>query len=41
MTLKDADLERWAVLYGRLALGIAFLSGVADRFGLWRGRNLG
>src|SRR5580692_9398636 len=30
-----------ALLYARAALGIGFLSGVADRFGLWRGRNVG
>jgi putative oxidoreductase len=28
-------LERAAVFYSRLALGAAFLSAVADRFGLW------
>jgi putative oxidoreductase len=33
--------ERFAILYARLALGAAFLSGVADRFGLYRGRNVG
>ena len=27
--------ERWAVLYARIALGSAFLSAVASRFGLW------
>lgn len=27
--------ERWAVLYTRIALGTAFLSAVASRFGLW------
>lgn len=30
-----------AFLYARVTLGIAFLSGIADRFGLWRGRNVG
>lgn len=30
---------RWARLYGRLALGAAFLSGVAARFGLWGSRS--
>ncbi len=30
-------LERWGVLYARLALGAAFLSAVASRFGLWHG----
>jgi putative oxidoreductase len=33
--------ERWAILSLRLALGVAFLSGIADRFGLYRGRNVG
>lgn len=28
-------------LYARLALGAAFLSGIADRFGLYTGRNVG
>ncbi len=28
-------LERTAILYARLALGAAFLSAVASRFGLW------
>ena len=36
-----ATWERWAFIYLRLALGVAFLSGIADRFGLWRGRNIG
>lgn len=34
-------LNEWAFLYARITLGIAFLSGIADRFGLWRGRNVG
>jgi putative oxidoreductase len=34
-------LVDWAFLYARATLGIAFLSGIADRFGLWRGRNVG
>jgi len=33
--------EKMANLYARIALGIGFLSGIADRFGLWRGRNVG
>jgi putative oxidoreductase len=33
--------KRLALLYARAALGIGFLSGVADRFGIWRGRNVG
>jgi putative oxidoreductase len=32
--------ERWGIIYLRIALGAAFLSGVADRFGLW-GKNVG
>ena len=35
------DWFRWASLYARVALGAAFLSGIADRFGLYRGRNVG
>lgn len=31
---------RWAALYARVTLGAAFLSGIADRFGLY-GRNVG
>jgi uncharacterized membrane protein YphA (DoxX/SURF4 family) len=34
-------LQWWAILYLRLALGISFLSGIADRFGLYTGRNVG
>jgi putative oxidoreductase len=32
---------RWGIIYLRGALGAAFLSGIADRFGLYRGRNVG
>jgi putative oxidoreductase len=35
------NLSRLPFLYARAALGIGFLSGIADRFGLWRGRNVG
>ena len=38
---SSASLERLAYLYGRIALGVAFLSGIADRFGLYWGRNVG
>jgi putative oxidoreductase len=31
------DWERWAVRYARIAIGAAFLSAVAGRFGLWNG----
>ncbi|MGB6688566.1 MAG: DoxX family protein [Terracidiphilus sp.] len=29
------NLRRWVFVYARIALGAAFLSAVADRFGLW------
>lgn len=32
-------LDRLATVFARLALGAAFLSGVADRFGLWASRG--
>ena len=35
------DWLSWAALFARVALGAAFLSGIADRFGLYRGRNVG
>jgi len=35
------DWEKLAILYLRLALGASFLSGIADRFGLYTGRNVG
>ena len=35
------DWLRWAALCARIALGAAFLLGIADRFGLYRGRNVG
>lgn len=38
---RIAGWDRWAFLYLRLALGASFLSGIADRFGLYRGRNIG
>src|SRR5271170_4473547 len=39
--LRPRRLLDWAFLYARATLGIGFLSGIADRFGLWRGRNVG
>jgi len=33
-------MERWAIRYTRIALGAAFLSGIASRFGLW-GKDVG
>jgi len=32
--------KRWGILYLRFALGASFLSGIADRFGLY-GKNVG
>src|SRR2546427_13179416 len=39
--LGRPDWPRWAALYARIALGAAFLSGIADRFGFYRVRNVG
>ena len=33
--MRSFPWERWGVLYARIALGSAFLSAVASRFGLW------
>ena len=41
VTRRAANCERWGILYARFALGAAFLSGIADRFGLYTGRNVG
>ncbi|PTL85518.1 DoxX family membrane protein [Vitiosangium sp. GDMCC 1.1324] len=41
--MRDANasrLEQLTLLYARLALGAAFLSGIASRFGLW-GKGVG
>ncbi len=38
---RTVDWKRWGIIYARLALGAAFLSGIADRFGLYTGRNVG
>jgi putative oxidoreductase len=40
MSADDLRVRRWAVLYARIALGAAFLSGIASRFGLW-GKDVG
>src|SRR5216110_3857097 len=40
MSAREFKVERWALRYARIALGAAFLSGIADRFGLW-GKNVG
>ncbi|MGD0134376.1 MAG: DoxX family protein [Bryobacteraceae bacterium] len=37
---ESSRWERWGILYLRIALGVAFLSGIADRFGLY-GKNVG
>ena len=39
--MNSSQANKLAILYARAALGIGFLSGVADRFGVWRGRNVG
>lgn len=39
--VRTLKLERLGILYARVALGAAFLSGIADRFGLYTGRNVG
>jgi putative oxidoreductase len=39
-TLLSHRWERWGILYLRLALGAAFLSGIASRFGLY-GKDVG
>ena len=38
--MNSFQAKKLAFLYARAALGIGFLSGVADRFGIWRGRNV-
>src|SRR5256886_13451876 len=40
MMAREVNVERWAMPYARIALGAAFLSGIADRFGLW-GKTIG
>lgn len=40
MSAREVGLERWVLRYARVALGAAFLSGIASRFGLW-GRDVG
>jgi putative oxidoreductase len=40
MRMPGSRVQRLAPLYARLALGAAFLSGIASRFGLW-GRDVG
>lgn len=37
--MKAGSLELWAERYARIALGAAFLSAVASRFGLWGHNN--
>jgi uncharacterized membrane protein YphA (DoxX/SURF4 family) len=34
--IQLSPLDRWGALYARIALGAAFLSAVAGRFGLWQ-----
>jgi putative oxidoreductase len=35
---QPARMDLWGALYARIALGAAFLSAVAARFGLWQGK---
>src|SRR5438874_4801952 len=35
MSAREFTVKRSAILYARIALGPASLSGIADRFGLW------
>jgi putative oxidoreductase len=37
----ETDWSRWAAVCARIALGASFLSGIADRFGLYRGHAAG
>jgi putative oxidoreductase len=39
--MNSLRVRKLACLYARATLGVGFLSGIADRFGLWRGRNVG
>jgi putative oxidoreductase len=39
--LPLAKAQRWAIVFTRIALGASFLSGIADRFGLWPARYEG
>ena len=41
VTERAVNWERWGILYARWTLGAAFLSGIADRFGWYTGRNVG
>jgi putative oxidoreductase len=41
VTERVVNWKRWGILYARWALGAAFLSGIADRFGWYTGRNVG
>jgi len=41
LTDRTVNWERCGIFYARFALGAAFLSGIADRFGLYTGRNVG
>lgn len=37
LSLRSGRVEAFAIFYARIALGAAFLSAVASRFGIWRG----
>jgi len=34
---SDIAIDKWAIRYARIAIGVAFLSAVAGRLGLWSG----
>ncbi len=36
--MRDCTLLDWATAYARIAVGAAFLSAVASRFGVWEGK---
>ena len=38
---RTIDWQQLGIFYLRIALGASFLSGIADRFGLYTGRNVG
>lgn len=38
--MSSGAVSRWAIFYARIALGAAFLSGIASRFGLY-GKDVG
>jgi putative oxidoreductase len=37
VNVSETTIEKWAIRYARVAIGVSFLSAVAGRFGLWNG----